>query len=89
MERLIPDASCVLFPDVQAAVVTIKTKHGVYTDRVDFPKGEPENPLTDEEFRNRYDGLMAYAGMDTAVSSAVFDIVYRKNARVEELTERL
>lgn len=77
------------FPGIQAAVVTIKTKDGEYTDRVDFPKGEPENPLTDEEFKSRYDSLMEYAGVDAATSSAVFDTVYRENARVEELIEKL
>ena len=74
-----------VFPGIQAAVVTIRTKDGEYTDRVDFPKGEPENPLTDEEFRTRYDGLMAYAGVDAAVSSAVFDAVNAENEPVEKL----
>ncbi len=78
-----------VFPDVQAAVVTIRTADGTYTDRVDFPKGEPENPLTAEEFRSRYDGLMGYAGVDEARRSAVFDAVYRENASVAELAEQL
>lgn len=77
------------FPAVQAAIVTIETKDGSYTKRVDFPKGEPENPLTDEEFRSRYDGLMAYGGVDLAVSSEVFHTVYRGHAPVQELVERL
>jgi len=77
------------FPSIQAAVVTIRTKDSAYSDRVDFPKGEPENPLTDEEFRSRYDGLMEYAGVDAAISSYVFDTVHRKNAKVEELIEKL
>lgn len=77
------------FPSIQAAVVTIRTKNSAYSDRVDFPKGEPENPLTDEEFRSRYDGLMEYAGVDAAISSYVFDTVHRKNAKVEELIEKL
>ena len=72
------------FPGIQAAVVSIKTKDGEYTERVDFPKGEPENPLTEEEFRNRYDGLMEYAGVLPDVSSKVFDLVYNKNAKVDE-----
>ena len=77
------------FPDIQTAIVTIKTKNGEYTDRVDFPKGEPENPLSDEEFRNRYDDLMEYAGIDKGNSSAVFDTVYKNNAKVEELVDKL
>lgn len=78
-----------VFPDIQAAVVTIKTRNGEFTDRVDFPKGEPENPLDDREFRDRYDGLMEYADVDAAICSAVFDTVYRQEAKVEELIEKL
>ena len=77
------------FPGIQAAIVTIKTKNGEFTDRVDFPKGEPENPLTDEEFRERYDGLMEYAGVDAARRSAVFDTVYEDDPKVEELVKGL
>ena len=78
-----------VFPDIQAAIVTIRTDDGEYTERVDFPKGEPENPLDDKEFRDRYDGLMEYAGVDGAVSSKVFDTVYRKNATIDELVKKL
>ena len=78
-----------VFPGVQAAIVTIKTKDSEYTDRVDFPKGEPENPLTDEEFRSRYDGLMEYAGVGPSISGEVYDTVYKENAKVEELVKIL
>ncbi len=78
-----------VFPGIQAAIVTIKTRDGEYTDRVDFPKGEPENPLDDKEFRDRYDGLMSYAGVDGAVSSEVFNTVYKSNATVNELVKNL
>lgn len=83
------DELSAVFPGIQAAVVTIKTKDGVHKDRVDFPKGEPENPLDDQEFRERYDGLMEYAGVDGAVSSKAFDTAYRKNTTVNELVKKL
>ncbi|MBR4673546.1 MAG: MmgE/PrpD family protein [Victivallales bacterium] len=83
------DELSALFPGIQAAVVTIKTKTGEYTERVDFPKGEPENPLTDEEFRSRYDGLMEYAGVEKAISSAIFNAVYAENTKVEQLVQKL
>ena len=78
-----------VFPGIQAAVVTIKTADGDYTEHVDFPKGEPENPLTDEEFRSRYDGLMSYGGVNAQISSEVYDTVYREGAKVSELAEKL
>ena len=77
-----------VFPGIQAAVVTIKTKNGEYTDRVDFPKGEPENPLTDQEFKSRYDGLMAYGHISAEVSEKVYGAVY-ENAKVEEVVKYL
>ncbi|MBR3334845.1 MAG: MmgE/PrpD family protein [Clostridia bacterium] len=77
------------FPAEQTAIVTIRTKNGEYNERVDYPKGEPENPLTDEEFRTRYDGLMAYGGIDPDVSSEVFDAVYKPNTLVNKLVEKL
>ena len=77
-----------VFPGVQTAVVTIKTKDGEYTDRVDFPKGEPENPLTDQEFKERYDGLMAYGHIPTEVSEKVYRAIY-ENVKAEELVKEL
>lgn len=77
------------FPTEQTAIVTIRTKDQTVTERVDFPKGEPENPLTDEEFRNRYEALMEYAGEDSTVSSRVFALVYQENAMAAELLELL
>lgn len=78
-----------LFPGVQAAVVTVKTADGSVSERVDFPKGEPENPLTDKEFRDRFDGLMEYAQVETAISSAVFEAAYAEHAKVEELVRKI
>ena len=83
------EALSAAFPGIQAAVVTVRTKDGAYTDRVDFPKGEPENPLTDAEFRSRYDALMAYAGVDAADSAAVYEAVSHKSARVDALVNHL
>ncbi|WP_373261713.1 MmgE/PrpD family protein [Hungatella hathewayi] len=56
------DGLSAAFPGIQASIVRItKTDGTVLTERVDYPKGEPENPLNDAEFKDRYDGLMEYA----------------------------
>lgn len=78
-----------VFPDIQAAIVTIKTKSDEFTHRVDFPKGEPENPLTDEEFRNRYDALMEYAGISKKNYDNIFSLVQSDTTTVEELMKNL
>ena len=78
------------FPQKQTAIATIRTTDGkIYTEQVDYPKGEPENPLTDDEFRTRYNGLMEYAGISPIVSGLVFDTVYKNDARVWELAKKL
>lgn len=73
------------FPEKQTAVVSIRTKNETHTLQVDYPKGEPENPMTDREFRERYDGLMAYAGVDKAVADAVFSAACRPETRADAL----
>ena len=74
----------------QTAVLTLTTVDGrTFRERVDFPKGEPENPLTEEEFRSRYDALMAYGGVMPAVSKAVFDTVYGPDVPAAELIKEL
>lgn len=78
-----------LFPDIQAAIVTVKTGDGVYTQRVDFPKGEPENPLSDQEFRSRYNALMEYSGVEHEVSDTVYNSVYKNNATADDLVKNL
>ncbi|MBR4588604.1 MAG: MmgE/PrpD family protein [Lachnospiraceae bacterium] len=78
-----------VFPGVQAAVVTIKTKEGSFTERVDFPKGEPENPLTDAEFKSRYDDLMSYAGVESSVSEKVFENVCKKDSKAQDIVSGL
>ena len=77
------------FPAVQAAIVTVKTKNNEYVKRVDFPKGEPENPLTDCEFRERYNGLLEYAGISSQVGETIFNVVYKNNAMVEDIIVNL
>ena len=83
------EALSAVFPEKQTAIVTIRTKNEPFTDRVDFPKGEPENPLTDEEFRIRYDGLMDYAGVSRAVSGRVFEDADRPDLPAACLVEAL
>ena len=78
------------FPGIQAAIVTVETKRGEsYTERVDFPKGEPENPMTDKEFRERYDALMEYARVKGSASAAVYDGVFSANAKIDDLVKEL
>ena len=77
------------FPAEQTATVTVRTAAGEYTERVDFPKGEPENPMSEEEFKDRYDGLMGYAGVAKEVSDRIYSSVQKDAADVSQLVMEL
>ncbi len=78
--KVIPDEELSReFPGIQAASVSFLMKNGEKIEtRVDFPKGEPENPMSDQEFKERYLGLMDYAGTADAVSEDLYDKVLLK-----------
>ena len=43
------------YPKERSALVTINTKRDSYKHEVTYPKGETENPLTENEFINKYE----------------------------------
>jgi len=44
-----------LYPNPRSMIVEIKDKKGnVYSSRVDYPKGDPENPMTDDELIEKF-----------------------------------
>lgn len=47
-----------VFPELQRVVVTITTTDGrEFTEKLDYPKGDPRNPLTDAEVEEKFDAL--------------------------------
>lgn len=80
------EAFSAAFPGEQTAVLTITSKDGrTFADRVDFPKGEPENPFTEEEFYNRYMELMRFGGRSDAVSEQIYRAVKDGTVTAAEL----
>lgn len=73
------------FPGMQAAIVDVVANGQKYSKRVNFPKGEPENPLNDEEFKKRYDELMRYAGIKKDISNRIYDLVYEEETSVADI----
>ena len=44
-----------LYPNPRSMIVQIKDKKGnIYSSRVDYPKGDPENPMTDDELIDKF-----------------------------------
>ena len=78
-----------IFPEKQSAMLTVMTHDNTYSERVDFPKGEPENPMSEEEFRGRYEDLMTYGQVDRTVFEAIYKMVSKPNTKVSELIKDL
>lgn len=78
-----------VFPEKQSAVLTIETNKGVYSERVDFPKGEPENPFEENEFKERYAALMAFGKVDKELYMYIYNKVNESAAKAAELIEKL
>ena len=74
------------FPKVQTATVTIKLRDGKeVTEQVDFPKGEPENPMSDKEFEERFMDLLQYAGRSTAEGRRIIEVCRGETSCVTDM----
>ncbi len=79
-----------LFPEITTAILELNTTDGkAYECRVDSPKGEPENPLTDKEFYDRYCELMRYGGKSPEETDAVFAFVQSGSSEWSALAQWL
>jgi len=58
--KLIPDLEAdSSYPPKIISKVEVRTRKGTYTHRVDFPKGDPNNPMTDQEIQTKFNRLAA------------------------------
>jgi 2-methylcitrate dehydratase len=65
-----------VFPALQRVIVHIHTKDGrTYTKQLDFPKGDPRNPLTDLEIEEKFAAL-ADGVLTSAAQRKVRDAVW-------------
>lgn len=77
------------FPEKQIALVTVETVKGTYSKKIEYPKGEPGNPLSDNEFYERYQSLMVYGGVNALLSSSIYDRVMKGDTRITDLIAEL
>lgn len=83
------DAFSRVFPDRQIALLTITAGGQIFSEQVDFPKGEPENPMSEEEFKGRYDDLMHYGNIEKEVYENIYAKVHEQDIKVEEIIDQL
>lgn len=74
-----------LNPQKRAAIVVVHTPNGDYSQRVDYPKGEPENPLSKEELENKFRGLAMYGGLTMKESDAVINEIWKEDFSLEKI----
>lgn len=73
------DELTVLCPQKRVAVVTVKTSKGEFVERVDYPKGEPENPLTQQELEDKFRGLAMYGGLTSTECDEIINEIWKEN----------
>ena len=78
------------FPHATSAVVKVTLKSGLEAvERIDQPKGEPENPMTEQEFKDRLLGLLFFGGWPEAEALAMYQRVMAMDADMCGLFELL
>ena len=79
---IIPDEELSrLVPDKRVAIVNVHMHNGnMLTEKVEYPKGEPENPLTSEENMAKFLSMTEHAGVSYEKAQCIFqEIINNKN----------
>ena len=65
-----------LVPDKRVAIMTVTQCDGKkFTCKVEYPKGEPENPLTPEELYAKFSAMCVHGGRTEKWSKNLFDYI--------------
>lgn len=77
-----------LCPKKRSAVVSVFTKSGTYARcRVDDPKGEPENPLSSQEFLEKFTGLLEGCGYDEQKALELYELSQTNISYIEYIKQ--
>ena len=74
-----------LVPDKRVAVLHVTQKDGKeFTCREEYPKGEPENPLTEEELFMKFSTMAVYGGKSLEWAKRIFNYIITSDSLVIE-----
>ena len=79
------DELTALCPQKRVAIVTVNTKSGKFTERIEYPKGEPENPLTKQELEEKFYGLAIYGGLTKNECDVVIKEIENNNFNLAKI----
>lgn len=69
-----------LVPNKRPAIVAMELKDGsLFEERVDYAKGEPENPISSEELKVKYLNLTQFGGIPEKKASEVYAVISEGN----------
>ena len=86
--NIIPDEELSrLVPDKRVAIVNVHLHNGnVLTEKVEYPKGEPENPLTPEENMAKFLSMTEHAGISYKKAQRIFqEIINKDNPNIQQI----
>ena len=71
------DEISALVPHQRAAIIEVLTNDGdCFSERVNFPKGEPENPMSDGEVEEKFRSLSGYGGRSESDISEMIAVIW-------------
>jgi 2-methylcitrate dehydratase PrpD len=80
------DKISALVPQQRAAIVEVVTCSGDrYSERVDYPKGEPENPLSNEELEEKFTLLALYGNKSRTEINGIIKAVWNLEKELSSL----
>ncbi len=84
------DELSALVPKKRASILKIVMKDGyIHSHRIDYPKGEPENPLTDEELEAKFITLAMTSGLTEENCNKVIKLINQSTFSVNSLVDLL
>ena len=78
-----------LVPAKRAAIAHIRTSDDAASARVDYPKGEPENPITASELNGKFISLLTAAGVAEPQARELLELAWNVESEFPTLLGRL
>lgn len=84
------DNLTLLVPQKRASILTITMSDGFsYYQRIDYPKGEPENPLTDRELLEKFYKLTSIGGVSHNYAQDVISEIQKSCFSISNIISKL
>lgn len=79
-----------LVPDKRVAIVKLVLKNGkTITKRVDYPKGEPENPMDLHDLQDKLQSLLVYTGYPEEFGDRILRLTEDREGKVKDFLKAL